>query len=218
MPRCAGLRPFSRSPAGLPARPPSACRQVDADGNVDYYEWLAALMDWQNVQSSEGWDEWVESVGGPAGLPGLCGAACALLAAAPRSPAPGRLWHPARCPARALTHIARTCRPGPAPPTHPAPLPANPHRHPPARPQVFAAFSEGNGKISTEELSHLLCGGEPCVVPDTVPAALREFDLDHDDGISFDEFCGLLRQSRADRLELFDARRVERAAQEEPQG
>jgi hypothetical protein len=51
-------------------------------------------------------------------------------------------------------------------------------------------------------------------VPDTVPAALREFDLDHDDGISFEEFCGLLRQSRADRLELFDSRRVESAGAE----
>jgi Ca2+-binding EF-hand superfamily protein len=74
---------------------------------------------------------------------------------------------------------------------------------------VFAAFSEGHGKISREELTHLLCG-EQCAVADTVPSALREFDLDHDDGISFEEFVGLLRQSRADRLDLFDARRVAR--------
>lgn len=110
--------------------------EVDDDGCVDFYEWAAAVMDWQSVQASESWDEWVAA--------------------------------------------------------------------------VFEAFNEdGSGRIGREELTHLLCG-EFCLAEDTVPAALREYDLDHDDGIGFEEFAALMRQNRADKLGLFDSRRVER--------
>ena len=46
-----------------------------------------------------------------------------------------------------------------------------------------------------------------CVkLPDTVPAALREADVDGDGSISFMEFATLMKVDRGDRLDLFDSR------------
>lgn len=35
---------------------------LDHDGGVDYHEWLAALLDWQEVQQSKQWEQWVRKV------------------------------------------------------------------------------------------------------------------------------------------------------------
>lgn len=35
---------------------------VDEGGLVDYYEWLSAVVDWQQVQGSPSWQGWVREV------------------------------------------------------------------------------------------------------------------------------------------------------------
>eukprot|EP00775_Hariotina_reticulata_P009371 gene9371-9534_t len=35
---------------------------IDHDGNVDYYEWVAALMDWGKAQGSSEWESWLKQV------------------------------------------------------------------------------------------------------------------------------------------------------------
>ncbi len=64
--------------------------------------------------------------------------------------------------------------------------------------QVFDAYDiDHSGSISMSELGEMLCNpDDPRCVPDTVAAALREADTNHDDAISFEEFAALLRTSK----------------------
>ena len=64
----------------------------------------------------------------------------------------------------------------------------------------------GTGRIGAAELEAALCGEEGCEVPDTVAAALRDADADHDGGISLEEFRAFLASHRSDALSLYDAR------------
>jgi hypothetical protein len=41
---------------------------IDHDGNVDYYEWVAALLDWRQAQSNSDWETWLKQVGMLLGL------------------------------------------------------------------------------------------------------------------------------------------------------
>lgn len=35
---------------------------LDHNGSVDYYEWLAALMDWTQAQGNSKWRKWIKQV------------------------------------------------------------------------------------------------------------------------------------------------------------
>lgn len=71
-----------------------------------------------------------------------------------------------------------------------------------------------SGKLSTGELTHLLCHDESsdgteldeCPIADTVPAVLREADEDHDGALSRAEFEALMRSPPSERLELYESR------------
>lgn len=103
--------------------------QVTPHGAFDYGDWIAALVDWRDLQESEEWEGWIKA--------------------------------------------------------------------------AFDAFDvDGSGRLNTDHLNSILCG-EVCEVIDTVEAALREADIDHDGSISLQDFETLMRTSSADSLELF---------------
>eukprot|EP00879_Flechtneria_rotunda_P012148 GHRR01012688.1.p1 GENE.GHRR01012688.1~~GHRR01012688.1.p1 ORF type:complete len:194 (+),score=70.90 GHRR01012688.1:157-738(+) len=118
---------------------------LDSNGWVDYYEWLAALLDWSQIQSDSKWEAWLR--------------------------------------------------------------------------QVFNKFdADSNGQISLSELESVLESTEaasrseleeenPCMLKDTVPAALREADSMGDGQLCFAEFVALLQTNVADQLDLFPSRR-----------
>ncbi|PRW20925.1 calcium-dependent kinase 26-like [Chlorella sorokiniana] len=73
--------------------------------------------------------------------------------------------------------------------------------------RAFAAMDpNGDGVISAEELEQLLCGEDGCEFPDTVEAALREADRDHDGVVSMQDFKEFIESKTDDSLSLFEAR------------
>ena len=64
---------------------------------------------------------------------------------------------------------------------------------------------DSDAALGIDDLTALLCGDEECVDPDTVEAALREADVDHDGSVSLDELRVLLGSHDTD-LDLFDPR------------
>lgn len=103
--------------------------EVTPHGEFDYGDWIAALVDWRDLQDSDEWEGWIKA--------------------------------------------------------------------------AFDAFDvDGSGRLNTDRLNAVLCG-DVCEVTDTVEAALREADIDHDGSISLQEFEALMRTTTADSLELF---------------
>ena len=62
------------------------------------------------------------------------------------------------------------------------------------------------GNLGQEDLERLLCGEEGCEWPDTVDAALREADSDHDGVVSLQDFRAFLEARQDDDLQLFESR------------
>ena len=84
--------------------------------------------------------------------------------------------------------------------------------------KVFDRFDQDqNGTISTEELEHMICEelGDGTCIPDTVPAVLRQADMDGDGELSFDEFVDLLHCGAGDVLELFPSRRKRKTSRQD---
>mmetsp|Transcript_18592 Transcript_18592/g.56153 ORF Transcript_18592/g.56153 Transcript_18592/m.56153 type:complete len:489 (-) Transcript_18592:1324-2790(-) len=103
--------------------------EVTPEGDFDYGDWIAALVDWKSLQESSEWDSWIKA--------------------------------------------------------------------------AFDAFDvDGSGRLDTGKLNQVLCG-DVCEVEDTVEAALREADIDHDGSISLKDFETLMRTPSAEALELF---------------
>lgn len=72
--------------------------------------------------------------------------------------------------------------------------------------RAFKSFDTcDKGWLDGEELTEMLCG-EFCEIEDTVPAALREADIDGDGGLSLAEFAALMETDKHDKLEIFGAR------------
>jgi hypothetical protein len=83
-------------------------------------------------------------------------------------------------------------------------------------------LTDPQGRLTPADLELLLCGAEGCEVEDFVNAALREADVDHDGGLSLEEFRALVSGRHESSLDLFEARlagpRADGAAASAPEG
>lgn len=241
------LATFSLAPPGIfpshtptpPSTRPTEVSQllatfdIDLEGNVDYNEWLAALIDWREVGTR----------GRGALVPGSAPLLCNLLVLAA---APVRV---------ACAHVVSLCIPNTCSHFHVRFIRLyTPTRHRAgALPlhssqvqesagwqkyvnQVFDMFDQGHtGRLTPENIQRVLCGGgllgaagsgssgseadvladpggadaelDECPFDDVVPAAMREADEDHDGSISREEFVRFLSTAPGDKLEFYESRR-----------